>query len=560
MKVRWLLTDVAPAKRFVRAPLLLLIIVLAALFALTSSPLVGASSVAGVVKLWSLPLNGGPGQALFDGGIIYVGTVTGSIYAINAADGTEIWSAGKGGFEGPSVFASSPCVANGVIYITDNDNGVLYALNGDSGSLIWMSTIEQFYGTPAYANGRLYVSYVSGHVVNMTGCLDALTGALLWSVPGSWNPPLVAGACLYLADQVPPGHDTLYAYDAASGAEVWSQYFTWGSGSIVVSGSTCFMTLNWGSDNDSLYAFDAITGRQIWSFKTDGAAGAAMVSGGMVYFSSNGGLNRAGGYPYIFALNSSTGSAIWRYTGDDATEWGPVVTGDKIFVGSGSLDGDICALDSSTGAKVWNYSTGTYWYNMALNGGEVDFLATQSGNLYALDASTGARLWSYPEPIGSGGLAVWDGRIYAFTSNTIYAFQSTFTNSTKTDTEISPSVEDTSPPVSSVPSASTPSPTNTPTAAPNGTAVYLGPSPSPSLSISPSPTSSPSLLNDTSPDPTAAVSSSPLPSSPSPSAIGLPFWLWILVAGMMAAYGAFLLVVDKQRKNQQEKASAIASK
>ena len=57
------------------------------------------------------------------GGVIFVGSLDGKVYALNAATGALIWSYTTGDW-----VASSPAVVGGVVYVGSGD-GKVYALN-----------------------------------------------------------------------------------------------------------------------------------------------------------------------------------------------------------------------------------------------------------------------------------------------------------------------------------------------------------------------------------------------------------------------------------------------
>lgn len=71
------------------------------------------------------------------GGLVFVGTADGNIYAI--ANGTKVWSYTTGGMAG------NPVVADGIVYVGSQD-GYLYALRVSTGSLLWK------YNMGAYSN------------------------------------------------------------------------------------------------------------------------------------------------------------------------------------------------------------------------------------------------------------------------------------------------------------------------------------------------------------------------------------------------------------------------
>ena len=68
------------------------------------------------------------------GGIVFIGSGDGNVYALNATNGASIWNNSIGVVE-----MSSPAVVNGVVYIGSLDKN-LYALNATNGDKLWNYT------------------------------------------------------------------------------------------------------------------------------------------------------------------------------------------------------------------------------------------------------------------------------------------------------------------------------------------------------------------------------------------------------------------------------------
>jgi hypothetical protein len=93
------------------------------------------------------------------GGIVYVGSEDGNVYALNAASGVELWKYTTG-----IGVISSPAVVGGVVYIGSDDDNV-YALNATSGTYIWSyPTGDRVWSSPAVVGGLVYVGSDDGNV------------------------------------------------------------------------------------------------------------------------------------------------------------------------------------------------------------------------------------------------------------------------------------------------------------------------------------------------------------------------------------------------------------
>jgi outer membrane protein assembly factor BamB len=184
-----------------------------------------------------------------------------------------LWSADIG-----DDYASSPAVANGVVYVGSRD-GYLHAFHASNGHLIWRSVVP--YGadsSPAVANGMVYVGGYDGNLY----AFNATTGHLIWSAAMGWG--------------------AIYASPAVANGVVYV-----------------------GSVNHSLYAFNASTGHLIWSVDTDSFVNSSLaVANGVVYAAS---------YTAFCAFNASNGQLIWSATGSFSRS-SPAVADGVVYVGS----------------------------------------------------------------------------------------------------------------------------------------------------------------------------------------------------------------------------------
>lgn len=95
----------------------------------------------------------------------------------------------------------------------------------------------------------------------------------------------------------------------------------------------------------------------------------------------------------VVLLDRATGQRVWRRGVPGTVAGGPLLAGDKVFVGTQAVpDGRVLALRLRTGKTVWNVKSGGVTAPLALNGATV-VAATDAGQVLALDAATGARRW-----------------------------------------------------------------------------------------------------------------------------------------------------------------------
>ena len=146
------------------------------------------------------------------GGVVYVGSENGIVYALNANTGTEVWSYTTG-----NAIWSPPAVVGGVVYVGSWDDNV-YALSANTGAKIWSYTTGGYVdSSPAVVGGTVYVGSLDGNVY----ALSANNGARIWEFTtgnGVGSSAAVVGGVVYIGS-----HDgSVYALNASTGAKVWS--------------------------------------------------------------------------------------------------------------------------------------------------------------------------------------------------------------------------------------------------------------------------------------------------------------------------------------------------
>jgi|Deesub1362B_J571_1020462.scaffolds.fasta_scaffold00065_9 outer membrane protein assembly factor BamB len=110
-------------------------------------------------ELWNITFSGTYSTPSVYGERLYVGSTSG-IHWFNSSTGEEIWNYSVG-FVG-----SSPATSNGVVYFATNvQNGTIYALNATDGSLLWKYETNNFImSSPFIYNGKLYIGADDGNL------------------------------------------------------------------------------------------------------------------------------------------------------------------------------------------------------------------------------------------------------------------------------------------------------------------------------------------------------------------------------------------------------------
>lgn len=121
-------------------------------------------------------------------GVLAYDCSDGSVYALDASTGDTTWHSSVPPVSGTpppgsSNGASSPTIANGVIYTGSGSNAnLVFAYDAGSGHLRWTATLGGYVlGAPTIANGLVYVGTSDGDVYT----IDAATGTIRTKTPTS---------------------------------------------------------------------------------------------------------------------------------------------------------------------------------------------------------------------------------------------------------------------------------------------------------------------------------------------------------------------------------------
>ncbi|MDO6586646.1 PQQ-binding-like beta-propeller repeat protein [Salipiger sp. 1_MG-2023] len=254
---------------------------------------------------------------------------------------------------------------------------------------------------PVVGGGRVFVMD-AGHVVS----------AVTPSGQIAWRKPMIpvrdaadqaqGGGLAYDNGRlyVTSGFGWVTALDAASGAEIWTQRLgNTATGAPSVAGGLVYLT----SGDELGWALEADTGRIRWDSTGLGdinnVAGAPTpaVSDDLVIFAYGSGgvqaLFRQGGLRRWSAdvVGTRQGSALATVT--DITG-GPVISGDKVFVGNHS--GRVVGFNLDSGERIWTAKLGALgpvWPTT-----DSVFLVSDENRLVRLDANSGEQVWAVELP------------------------------------------------------------------------------------------------------------------------------------------------------------------
>lgn len=263
---------------------------------------------------------------------------------------------------------------------------------------------------PIIDDGRIYIPQRGGFIT----VVNASTGDLIWSEPLGTNdqvsPPIIDGDILYFSSQDRSG-SSIQAVNKDSLQELWR--FTpdmAGVTPVSIHDGTLYV----GADR-ATYALNTLTGTTLW--RADGTSTSSSkptYNDNMVFTSNEGGD--------VFALDSATGNPLWQtYLGGHVDE--PVVVGapqvisGRVYVWGGNA---YHALNAHDGSAIWRRELGDWLSTFSVSNETV--YGDADGSFFALDMATGDTMWQFSSGLERNlrGHAVADDVVYISGDN-IYA-------------------------------------------------------------------------------------------------------------------------------------------
>ncbi|MBI1969562.1 PQQ-binding-like beta-propeller repeat protein, partial [Candidatus Woesearchaeota archaeon] len=233
-------------------------------------------------------------------GRVYFGSNDGHLYAVDARTGAFVW---KYPFPvGMSVGQNAPAVSEGVVYIAAPQGATVFAIDAATGTEIWRKSIPNLIrSSPAVYAGRVYFGTYGSQVY----ALNATDGTILWSTPvpgsGIQSTPAAAYDTVYIG----AADNNFYALDAFSGVVKW----TYPTGSYTSTHpSVSNGVVYFGSHDNVFYAVDAITGTLKWQKPgIDSGLSAPAITGNNIVYVKDYDTGT------IFALDTADGATHWTY-------------------------------------------------------------------------------------------------------------------------------------------------------------------------------------------------------------------------------------------------------
>ncbi len=287
-------------------------------------------------------------------------------------------------------------VSGGVLYVTTGF-GEVFAISPGSGQVLWRESFEApIRSAPIIEGGRVYVILRDDRAV----ALSAVDGSRLWEAGSTGGTGLLGGAVPAVSGGLavlPFASGEIRGVSAAGGLWQWASAITLGrpdlargaigdiSGDPVISGASVFAS----SQNGRTIRIDRATGERIWTLP-EGAYGPVWPVGGSIFLVSD--------ESRLVRADAAGGTEIWAvalpdlhpnrsWLGDRKpfraiTHFGPILAGGRLWVASG--DATLRAYSPTDGALLVEIPLPGAAAAPPIVAGGVMYLVTEDGELVAL--------------------------------------------------------------------------------------------------------------------------------------------------------------------------------
>jgi eukaryotic-like serine/threonine-protein kinase len=297
-------------------------------------------------------------------GVIYVGSMDASLYAVDLATGKLRWRYATGG----PVQDSSPCVQDGVAYIGDL-NGVLHAVNVKTGNSNWtFKTESEIKSSPNCAKGKVYFGSYDQNLY----CLSSSSGALIWKY--TTEGPLHSSPAIYNEQIYISGCDEIFrSIDVLTGKRIYELPLgAYTGASVAVRDDHAFV----GTFGNTVIGINLKKREAEWVYSHPTRSfpfnSSAAITDDRVVL---GGRDKM-----VHCLDRISGKAIWTFLTRARVESSPLILKNRVFIGSN--DGLLYELDLKSGRKNWSFTAGAPLSASPAAAQECLVIGSQDGQLY----------------------------------------------------------------------------------------------------------------------------------------------------------------------------------
>jgi polyvinyl alcohol dehydrogenase (cytochrome) len=379
---------------------------------------IGPTTVASLVPAWETPGASCSATPAVVGGVVYLPSWDGSVVALRAQDGEQLWKAML-----PSGVDSSPAVTRDRVLVSDVA-GSVHALDRATGDVVWSVRADphpeaHLWSSPIVIEAQnlivlgvaSYEEVIVKDALTFRGSvvgLDLTTGQERWktfTTAGDANEG--AGVAIWATAAVDEARGMLYV----------------GTGNNYVAPGSAL--------SDSMLAIDYASGAIVWShqfladdvFAITGATGPDHDIGSTANLFSAGGRDlvgvgiKSGVYA---ALDRDTGVPVWMANVSPGGIFGGIIAASAyanglVYAAGNDPDSGetaVAAIDAVDGAIVWDARVPQQGFGGLAYANGVVFIGTFSATLTAFDALSGGVLWSEVLPDVAASPAISNGMLF----------------------------------------------------------------------------------------------------------------------------------------------------
>jgi outer membrane protein assembly factor BamB len=294
-----------------------------------------------IVWRMRVPKSSFAATAIIADGVVFVGDLDGTLYALDLKDGLEKWR-----YQIEGSFHAAAAVRAAIVFAPDGQ-GRLHALDAVTGRRRWVYETEsgaEINSSPTFYKGNVLFGSQDATLY----CLDIETGREVWTHAIDdqiRSTPTIAGNRTFLA-----GCDSkLHVVDLDTGKGVAAVDIRDQTGSTpAVLGDLVYF----GTEGGSFFAIDWKKAEVVWTYRDEVhmlpyRSSAAVTREAIVF----GGRDK-----FVRAVSPATGDPIWEFATRGRVDGSPIIAGQRVYIGS--ADGRFYVLDRASGALVWQVETG----------------------------------------------------------------------------------------------------------------------------------------------------------------------------------------------------------
>src|SRR5439155_19137729 len=311
-------------------------------------------------------------------GIVYIGSRSGALYALNQVTGATVWSGNAGAPIGwaADIPFSGLAIGEGLLVVPASNRLVVFGGMGTPAPVNYTPPAAP--PTTPYSGTDQAVAYQIDPTHSGAQAQDSPPPPLQqqWATdfPGPVSYPLIAGGKVFATvrndapDNTNAAGTALYALDESTGHSVWGPTDLGGQGRW--SGATYENGRIFAQNNNNLMrSFDAGSGNQLWAGQLpwgQDEVAPPTARGGTLY--AAGYWHDVGAGGYVAALKETDGTAAWpTYVSTYGGRSSPTVSSSDVYVSTyfNAID-----VNAGTGQQRWN-TEGTVGLTTVLAGGRL---------------------------------------------------------------------------------------------------------------------------------------------------------------------------------------------